>query len=885
MENDFTYYAFISYSHKDETWAKWIQEAIEHYRLPAIIRKEAQKQLPKKIAPVFRDATDLGVDVLVDGLHEELEKSRFLIVVCSPNSAKPNAEGKHFVDEEVSHFCELGRAKQIIPVIIEGTPEESFGPVLKSKEILALDATKQSKARILNDIVAKILGLKPDELWQRAKRERRIRMVRRVSIFTLQGMIAIAAIWYMIDWNEDKVLYFKERVEKFGVVDGKAGKFSVAQGRTQIEKEQIASIDKAYLFVFQGYDSILPWKRKPLLRKWLCVNSNNEITCDPTDLHSKAAGRSYSYDEAGFPIKVTILGIDSRPVADWPGVAQIVNRFDDNGKLIEELFLDVHGEKTVSAGIGFCGSKFEYGEDDNVAKAIQLQPNGSYMEVQFNHLGQPVLYSTFRFDGAPCPNAFGVYSLRCVYDANGRQIEQEFLDANGNLMLSTELVAGWQSFYDHNGHEVERRFFGKDKEGKQNSDGYARITYSYNDKGLRIAQDYFDINSLRASDNSGFSGVRCEYDAKGRVVAEYRIDKYEKIVPVNGIEIIRVVKFDDAGNAIEIRYYDGDGNPKQNSENIYGFNLRYDDKGREIERRFINAVGDYCKGANGSAGFRVHYDDANCIVHTIFIDEHGMPSYMCFGDEKWEVKEDIAKFLSGGRVAKFSTFTAETAKSFGAVGVSSSINASGIVEEIVMMNDAHATILCAHGWAKKRYRYNEQWEVTEESYWNVNNEPAIDLASGVHKAEINYNRLSKGLSLDIRFFNTNGFPVISHDVGYAWAKKRYDKDGRLLSIETFDDKLEPICAPRLPGSKVNIEYDLQGRMVKLKIIGTTENLDIGFSYVDENIEMVGFGPDGRGVTKKIIKADDPKLNQLMVIGRLRYGLNNNRVPIDVDRND
>ena len=141
MLQNFSYYAFISYSHKDKKWAEWIQRAIEHYKLPAIIRKESQKPLPKRIAPVFRDATDLGVDVLVDGLHEELEKSRFLIVVCSPNSAKPNAEGKHFVDEEVRHFCELGREKQIIPVIIEGTPEEAFGPVLRSKEILALDAT------------------------------------------------------------------------------------------------------------------------------------------------------------------------------------------------------------------------------------------------------------------------------------------------------------------------------------------------------------------------------------------------------------------------------------------------------------------------------------------------------------------------------------------------------------------------------------------------------------------------------------------------------------------------------------------------------------------------------------------------------------------------
>ena len=62
-ELDSTYYAFVSYSHKDQKWAEWIQRAIKHYKLPAVIRKEAQSPLPKRIAPVFRDATDLGVGV------------------------------------------------------------------------------------------------------------------------------------------------------------------------------------------------------------------------------------------------------------------------------------------------------------------------------------------------------------------------------------------------------------------------------------------------------------------------------------------------------------------------------------------------------------------------------------------------------------------------------------------------------------------------------------------------------------------------------------------------------------------------------------------------------------------------------------------------------
>ena len=114
----YTYYAFISYSHRDEKWAKWIQGALEKYRLPAAVRKEAGKNLPQRIRPVFRDATDLGAGKLADNLRQELEQSRFLIVVCTPNSAKPNAEGRHWVNEEVERFCELGRADHVQPHLL-----------------------------------------------------------------------------------------------------------------------------------------------------------------------------------------------------------------------------------------------------------------------------------------------------------------------------------------------------------------------------------------------------------------------------------------------------------------------------------------------------------------------------------------------------------------------------------------------------------------------------------------------------------------------------------------------------------------------------------------------------------------------------------------------
>lgn len=51
MSNGYKYYAFISYSHKDRKWARWIHNAIEHYRLPSVMRKAENANCPKKMAP------------------------------------------------------------------------------------------------------------------------------------------------------------------------------------------------------------------------------------------------------------------------------------------------------------------------------------------------------------------------------------------------------------------------------------------------------------------------------------------------------------------------------------------------------------------------------------------------------------------------------------------------------------------------------------------------------------------------------------------------------------------------------------------------------------------------------------------------------------------
>ena len=88
MENrNYSNYAFISYSHSDKTIAKALQRKLEAYRLPTAICKK-HGGLPRTMKPIFRDETDLAGNRVQGSLDKELNDSRYLIVICSPKSAR-----------------------------------------------------------------------------------------------------------------------------------------------------------------------------------------------------------------------------------------------------------------------------------------------------------------------------------------------------------------------------------------------------------------------------------------------------------------------------------------------------------------------------------------------------------------------------------------------------------------------------------------------------------------------------------------------------------------------------------------------------------------------------------------------------------------------------
>lgn len=170
MQEEFQYYAFISYCHADEKWAKWLQKRLENYKLPSVVRSESSQQLPKYVRPVFRDKTDIATGKLEKTLKEELTESKYLIVICSPSAAK-----SEWVNKEILAFQGMGREDLIIPFIVSGNPsdqageEQCYPPALMNSddEFLGASLCEVSKDKAFVRILATILGLKFDQLYRR----------------------------------------------------------------------------------------------------------------------------------------------------------------------------------------------------------------------------------------------------------------------------------------------------------------------------------------------------------------------------------------------------------------------------------------------------------------------------------------------------------------------------------------------------------------------------------------------------------------------------------------------------------------------------------------------------------------------------------------------
>ena len=202
--SDYRYKAFISYSHEDEGWARWLHRSLESYRIPKhVVRDHGFES--NRLLPIFRDRDELASSAnLSEVIQHALDGSEHLIVICSPAAAR-----SRWVNEEVSQFKRMGKADRVQCLLL-GDPEESFPPAAlvdvnqdghataAETEPLAADARPSSDGRQTAKLklISGLLGIGFDELRQRENRRRvrRLAVTAGTSVVGMAFAIGIAAL-------------------------------------------------------------------------------------------------------------------------------------------------------------------------------------------------------------------------------------------------------------------------------------------------------------------------------------------------------------------------------------------------------------------------------------------------------------------------------------------------------------------------------------------------------------------------------------------------------------------------------------------------------------------------------------------------------------------
>ena len=382
MSTTHKYRAFISYSHGDEKWARWLHRSLETYRLPkgVVGRDTGFGPVPHRFHPVFRDREELATATnLGTTLVAALEQSASQIVICSPKSAK-----SRWVNEEILTFKRLGREDRIFALIVDGEPGSSLVPGQEAQECfpraliyrigadgelttergepIAADVRprKDRPHAAMLKLLAGMLGIGFDELVRRDAIRRRRRMVALVAA-SFAGMLITSGLavtaWLARNEAERQRVIAEDEAETarqttqfmvglFQVSDPSEARGNTITAREILDKgvERIdselanrpaiqATLMDTMGSVYTGlglYPEAIPLMRRALERRKALPGGDTAMSVAQTQSNlGEALTLSSDYEEAARMLQEA-LEIQRRAVGPWaPEVAKTLTRLAD----------------------------------------------------------------------------------------------------------------------------------------------------------------------------------------------------------------------------------------------------------------------------------------------------------------------------------------------------------------------------------------------------------------------------------------------------------------------------------------------------------------------------------------------------------------------------
>ena len=816
MERQYKNYAFISYKREDEKWAKWLQRKLESYKLPSVIRKESLS-IPKYIRPVFRDKTDLSGGVLSEQLNNELVRSKYLIVICSPNSAQ-----SVWVNKEVTTFIKEGRIEHVIPFIIAGTPhadnmeEECFPEALRNipgeQELLGINVQEIGREKALVRLIAYMIGVSFDVLWQRYRRQEKSK---RISLLVCVLLFMGLGAFYW-DYTRATYKYYADYVDCWGV----------PKGIIELNEEQVARRHRSYKFEYRriplGEPNAYDWR----LAKVSYTNSAGMPQEHEDLMHQERSSillLEYSRETG------TILRINH-----CNSIGRVLQRFDISGRdNVPATIVDIKGSlEEVESGFapsnmtGHHGqsskSSYETNRSNIKRYAYDRDENGYIIRQTYHNSNLRDLSKSKAWD------ADGVSGMIFDLDSLGRRTRIRYLnenymefsvngisgwmlqydergvistyitvDINGQPILNEDLWATWCTISDSDGNIKEEHVYDENGNPCMRKAGFSKRGYVYNEHGNMLGAAFFAPDLTPCYDkNSRVFAHEFEYDSHGNIVLERFRDENGNACYGSEGYAMKKMEYNSSGQIVKIDYYDVYERPcfigkGQYSTVIY----EYDSSGNLIKETLfkllkyeklqkwlhltIPATDDY-----GVHQYVTEFDSLNNVVRAYFLDENYQlykhPDYgyaiIKFNYDSW-----------GNRIGESYLDVNESPCLSQVTNVSSIqwvLDDNGnVIEEAYYGIDS---TLCAdeNGCAVYISERDSRGRVIKKTFLDENRKPCVDRA-GVSYCTMKYDLSSN--PIEIALFDLKGKPCECSN-GYAILRKKYDYRGNLIEETCYDHK-------------------------------------------------------------------------------------------------
>lgn len=799
MENqDFKYFAFISYSGKDEKWANWLHSHLEHYHIPAALCKE-HPNIPKKIRPVFWYKKDLSGTKLKDALNQELGLSKYLIVICSPESSK-----SEWVNDEIQSFIDSGKSKYIIPFIVNGIPHsdsvdtECFPPSLRNlpreEEIRGISVKSDGKQHALVDVVATMFGVSFDTLWQRHKRRKRI--IRNIWLAAcLLCCLCTLCVW---DYTRTKIEYYADWVDKYGV----------AEGITRLSQDQVEHRYYSYKFEYSrvpfGEKGFYSWR----LNKVSIVNSKDVISNYIPDNHSFFYPiQEYKYVDS------YVSEIINRDIYNRIAMRYTVR--DGNNKE-QACIIDIEGKekRQGSAYLSSSTTTFlsDVGANESKSKIkrfhYERNENGYITKVTYHANDDDDLQESAIGDNN---NIYGkVFRL----DSKGRITKVSYINNEGNLV--TDKYGVGSITYNNSPFEINDtiEYLGIDDNLVYNEHKFARMIVKKDKYGNPIEQSHEGVDGLPCYDYQNVSTVTADYDNNGFQKELRCYGTNGKLTYCKENFAIRKFWYDHKGRFVKVSHLDINGQPCYTSDNYHIAKCRYNQNDCIIEQSFYDVKEEPCVEKNsGVHSMRFSYDPYNYNMRTDFygIDMQKVFSPILHYSSLVNVYDDYHNLIS---TEYFDSDDNPCVSKDWYHCVNYRFDKRGNLEETIFLDDQKKLCNSKDGYAKTIQKYDEYGNLTLLKWFDSENKSAyIDGASGME-----YSYYPNGLLHETRYLGENDSLRLNTN-WVAVERFEYDINGNCIHISYYDEHKEPCLSKEGLSHAIIRKYDDNNNVIQEEFIG------------------------------------------------------------------